>query len=292
MKKVLSTVILMALVCLMLVGCSSGSSSSKSDASKAILVISFGTSYNESRDATIGAVEKAVATAYPDYDVRRAFTSQIIIDILAERENLEIDNVDQAMERLVADGVKNLIVQPTHLMNGFEYDDLVKEVMEYEAQFDSLIIGKQLLDSDADFAAVIDVITAETASYSDDDTAIIFMGHGTEHDSNHVYEDLQEKLTAAGFPNYFIGTVEAEPTLDDVIAKAKSGGFSKVVLEPLMVVAGDHANNDMAGDEEDSWKTVFEEQGFEVECVLKGLGQFDGIQKVYIQHIQDSIDKL
>ena len=295
MKKKQVIVLLSALVCMMFAACNSGSAPSANAPggnSKAILVVSFGTSYNESRDATIGAVEAAITAAFPDYEVRRAFTSQIIIDILAERENLEIDNVDQAMVRLIDDGVKELIVQPTHLMSGFEYDDVVAEVNAYKDQFDKIIIGEPLLTSDSDFAGVIDVITSETASFSNDETAIVFMGHGTEHDSNHVYSDLQAKLKNAGFPNYFIGTVEAEPTLEDVIAAVENGGYSKVVMQPLMVVAGDHANNDMAGDEEDSWKTIFEGEGFGVESVLKGLGEFPGIHKIYIQHIQDAIKQL
>ncbi len=259
----------------------------------AILAVSFGTSFNESRDITIGAVENAIADAFPQYPVRRAFTAQIIIDKLAERDGIQIDNVTQALDRAVADGIKNLIVQPTHLMNGLEYADLVKELADYESDFDQIVLGEPLLTSDADYEAVIKAITDETKSYDDGETAIVFMGHGTEAESNQVYAAMQEKLSAAGFGNYYIGTVEASPTLEDVVAAIKEAGtYKKVVLEPLMVVCGDHANNDMAGDEEDSWKTVFESEGYEVECVLRGLGEMEGIRKIYVDHTQAAIDTL
>lgn len=258
-----------------------------------ILVVSFGTSYNDSREVTIGAIEKAIEEANPDYEVRRAFTSQIIIDKLKERDGLEIDNVEEALDRAVADGIKTLVVQPTHLMNGFEYADLDTALKDYEGKFDKVVLAQPLLTSDADFDAVISAITEHTESYDDGETAICFMGHGTEADSNAVYEKLQEKITAAGFENYFVGTVEAEPSLEDVIAAVKEkGSYKKVVLEPLMVVAGDHANNDMAGDEEDSWKSTFEAEGFEVECLLEGLGQNEAIQKIYVEHTKEAIDSL
>ncbi|NBK92992.1 sirohydrochlorin cobaltochelatase [bacterium 1XD21-13] len=260
----------------------------------AILVVSFGTSYNDSRDVTIGAVEDAIAKAFPEYEVRRAFTAQIIIDKLADRDNLEIDNVTQALDRAVADGIKTLIVQPTHLMNGLEYADLVKELEEYKSDFDKVVLGEPLLTSDEDFVAVMDAITNATKEYDQgDETAIVFMGHGTEAESNQIYSTMQEKLKGAGFENYYIGTVEAAPTLEDVMALLKEKGtYKKVVLEPLMVVCGDHANNDMAGDEEDSWKTILTQEGYEVECVLKGLGEMPEIQQVYVDHIQAAIDSL
>lgn len=258
----------------------------------AILVVSFGTSYNDSRDITIGAVETAITNAFPDYDVRRAFTSQIIIDILGERDNLEVDNVTEALDRAAADGVKELMVQPTHLMNGYEYSDLAKELTAYVDKFDKIVLAEPLLTSDSDFDAVIQAITEKTASYDDGETAICFMGHGTEADSNAVYAKLQEKLTQAGYENYYVGTVEAEPTLDDVVAALKEKGiYKKVVLEPLMVVAGDHANNDMAGEEEDSWKTILEKEGYEVTCIIEGLGQLPAIQNIYVEHLQDAIAK-
>lgn len=261
----------------------------KADA--AILVVSFGTSYNDSRDLTIGAIEDAIADAFPEYEVRRAFTSQIIIDKLKERDGLEIDNVAEALDRAEEDGIRELVVQPTHLMDGYEYTDLVEELSDYVDRFDRILLGTPLLTSDADYDAVIAAVAEHTASYDDGETAVCFMGHGTEADSNAVYASLQEKLTAAGYENYYIGTVEAEPSLEDVIAALQEKGtYTRVVLEPLMVVAGDHANNDMAGEEEDSWKTVLENEGYEVECVLEGLGQIPAIQELYVEHVQDAID--
>ncbi|MBO5279151.1 MAG: sirohydrochlorin cobaltochelatase [Lachnospiraceae bacterium] len=260
------------------------------NSNKAILVVSFGTSYNDSRDITIGAIEHAIADSYPEYEVRRAFTSQIIIDILKERDGLEIDNVEEALDRAVADGVRELAVQPTHLMNGYEYTDLAKALTDYMDKFDKIILGEPLLTSDADFDAVIKAITEKTVAYDDGETAVCFMGHGTEAASNGVYAKLQEKLAQGGYDNYYIGTVEAEPTLEDVTAALKTKGtYKKVVLEPLMVVAGDHANNDMAGEEEDSWKTILKKEGYEVECVLEGLGQIPAIQDIYVAHIGTAI---
>ncbi len=253
-----------------------------------ILMVSFGTSYNDSRDKTIGAIENAVQAANPDYDVRRAFTSQIIIDKLKDRDNLVIDNVEEAFARLEADGVKDLTVQPTHVMSGFEYDDLMEVVKANADKFDSVKIGAPLLTSDADYTHVIDAITVATSDYDDGNTAVVLMGHGTEHASNATYAKLQNKLTDAGKKNYFIGTVEAEPTLDDVVAAVKAGGYKRVVLEPLMVVAGDHANNDMAGDEDDSWKTVLTNEGFEVVTLIRGLGELDAIQKIYVDHVKNA----
>jgi sirohydrochlorin cobaltochelatase len=207
---------------------------------------------------------------------------------LRNAEGLEIDNVTEALDRLVSDGVKTLIVQPTHLMNGYEYDDIVDSLEGYADKVDSIAVGAPLLSTAEDRAAVIDVITSETASYSNDDTAVIFMGHGTEHEANAVYATMQKEITAAGFSNYFFGTVEATPSLDDMIAAATAGGYKKVVLEPLMVVAGDHANNDMAGDEADSWKSKFERQVLKLNA-LSGAGQFEGIQQIYVQHVQNAL---
>ena len=242
---------------------------------------------------TIGATEHAIREAYPDYQVRRAFTAQIIIDKLKKEENIEIDNVKQALDRAVANGVKTLVVQPTHLMNGLEYNDLKKELDKYKDKFDKIALGKPLLTSDEDYKQVIAAITSDTKEYLDGETAICFMGHGTEADSNKVYATLQEKLKAAGYNDYFVGTVEATPSVDDLIAQVKeSGKYKRVILQPLMVVAGDHANNDMAGDGEDSWVSKFKAAGFEVKPVLRGLGQNYDIQKIYLEHVKAAIDSL
>lgn len=255
-----------------------------------LLAVSFGSSYNETRDVTIGAVEAALQAAYPEYEVRRAFTSQIVIDILEEREKMEIDNVIEAMDRLVADGVKEVVIQPTHVMPGFEYDDVMAEIADYADKFDSMKVGDPLLTSDDDYDALVVSLLEETAEYNTEGTAIVFMGHGTHHEANETYSRLQKRLNAAGAANYFIGTVEAEPSLDTVLAAVQETEATKVVLLPLMIVAGDHATNDMAGDEEDSWKTAFANAGYEVECVLKGLGQYEGVQNILIAHAGKAIE--
>ncbi len=257
-----------------------------------LLVLSFGTSYNDSRRLTIGAIEGDLEKAFPDFAVRRGFTANIIIDHVQRRDNILIDDVDAALERAVNNGVKNLVVQPTHLMHGLEYDELVEEVGNYSDAFDQVVFGEPLLSSDDDFARVEKAITEWTASYDDGETAICFMGHGTEADSNEVYQKMQDLLTKDGYTNYFVGTVEAEPSLDDVLAKVQAGDYKRVVLEPLMVVAGDHANNDMAGDEDGSWKKTFEDAGYEVECLLRGLGENEDIRAIYVDHAKAAIDSL
>lgn len=259
---------------------------------KELLVVSFGTSYNDSRRLTIGAIETALAEAFPDWSVRRAFTSQIIIDRVRERDGVEIDNVKAALDRAVDNGVKTLVVQPTHLMDGLEYTDLVDELAQYTDAFEHIAVGAPLLTSDGDFQAVADAITQATAQYDDGDTAICFMGHGTEAESNRIYGEMQQVLEAAGHDRYYVGTVEAEPTLEDVLAGVKDSGAHRVVLQPLMIVAGDHANNDMAGDEEGSWKRAFQDAGYEVECVLKGLGELEAIQQLFAAHAQAAMDTL
>ena len=296
MKKLLSVVVIAVLsMSMLLTGCGEkkDSGNAKASSDKEILVVSFGTSYSNSRHVTIGAIEDAIREAYPDYQVRRAFTAQIIIDKLKKEENIEIDNVKQALDRAVANGVKTLVVQPTHLMNGLEYNDLKKELDKYKDKFDKIALGKPLLTSDEDYKQVIAAITNDTKEYLDGETAICFMGHGTEAESNKVYATMQEKLKAAGYNDYFVGTVEAKPSVDDVIAQVKeSGKYKRVILQPLMVVAGDHANNDMAGDGEDSWVSKFKAAGFEVKPVLKGLGQNYDIQKIYLEHVKAAIDSL
>ncbi len=256
-----------------------------------LLVVSFGTSYNGSRRLTIGAIERAMEAAFPEQSVRRCFTSQVIIDLLKARDNVKIDNVSEALSRAVKNGVKNLVVQPTHMMDGLEYNGLVREVAGYEGCFEKIAIGKPLLTSDRDFQKVISAVTGATAMYDDRETAICFMGHGTEAKSNEVYARMQRMLTESGYPNYFIGTVEASPSLETVLENVQKGGYRKVVLRPLMIVAGDHANNDMAGDGEGSWKTKFKDSGFEVTTVISGLGELAPIQALLVEHAQDAMGK-
>lgn len=259
---------------------------------KELMVVSFGTSYNDSRRLTIGAIEEAVEKAFADYSVRRGFTSQIIIDHIKSRDNVAIDNVNEALERAAANGVKTLVIQPTHLMNGLEYADLVSEVAEYSDAFERVAVGEPLLTTEDDFHAVMKAITEATKEYDDGETAICFMGHGTEAESNHVYAKMQDMLADAGYKNYFIGTVEAKPDLDEVLALVHAGDYKKVVLQPLMIVAGDHANNDMAGDGEDTWKTAFEHAGYEVTCLLRGLGEMEAIQQIFVEHARAAADSL
>jgi len=251
--------------------------------------VSFGTSYNDSRRETIGAIEKAMQTAFPDYSVRRAFTSQIIIDHVKDRDGVTIDNVEQALERAVNNGVKTLVVQPTHLMNGLEYEELTDELAKYSDSFEKIAIGDPLLTSDADFEAVMTAITDATKDAADGKTAICFMGHGTTADSNSVYSKMQTLLTDKGFNDYYVGTVEATPSLDDVLAAVQKGNYEKVILRPLMIVAGDHANNDMAGDEDDSWKSTFEKAGYTVDCQVEGLGQLEAIQQLFVEHAKAAV---
>ena len=277
-----------------------------------ILAVSFGTSFNDSRVADIKGIEDALQEANPDWSVRRAFTAQIIINHVQARDGEKIDNVDQALERAVDNGVKNLVVQPTHLMHGAEYDELVEAVENYKDKFETVKIAEPLLgevgaDADAvnsDKEAVAKALTAEAvkdAGYDsldaakEDGTAFVFMGHGTSHTAKVSYSQMQTQMKDLGYDNVFIGTVEGEPeetSCESVIDAVEKAGYKKVVLRPLMVVAGDHANNDMAGDEEDSWKTAFENEGYEVECVLEGLGQIPAIQEVYVAHTQAAVDSL
>ena len=257
-----------------------------------LLVVSFGTSFNDSRRLTIGGIEAAIAEALPEFSVRRGFTAQIIIDHVERRDGIHIDNVTEALDRAVNNGVKNLVVQPTHLMHGFEYDELVETLGGYADAFEQVVVAEPLLTSDDDFARVAAVLVDQTRDFDDGETAIVYMGHGTEHEYNKVYAQMQDVLESMNAENYYIGTVEAEPSLEDVMAALEGKGYKRVVLRPMMVVAGDHANNDMAGDEEDSWKTILTEAGYEVVCVLEGLGQVPEIQQLYVEHAQAAVAQL
>ncbi len=258
-----------------------------------ILAVSFGTSWNDSREAAIGAIEKAIAGRFPEYELREAFSSRMIIEKLKKRDGLEIDYVEEALERAVSDGISRLIVQPTHLMDGYEYLDLKNALEDYKDKFEQAVLGEPLLMSDADFEAVTKVITERTAEYDDGETAVCFMGHGTEADSNRIYAKMQDQLIQAGYENYYIGTVQAEPSIEDVMEKMREhGGYKKAVLKPLMTVAGEHANNDMAGEKENSWKSILEKEGYEVTCILEGLGQIPAIQDIYVSHVQAAADIL
>ncbi len=271
-----------------------------------LLVVSFGTSFNGSRAEDIGGIEKALEAAYPDWSVRRAFTAQIIINHVQARDGEFIDNMDQALERAAANGVKNLVIQPTHLMHGAEYDELTDAVDACRDQFETVAIAEPLLGQVGSDASVINsdkervavAVTAEAvegAGYesleaaAQDGTAFVFMGHGTSHTAKVTYSQMQTQMQALGYQNVFIGTVEGEPeetACEAVIDAVHEAGYSKVVLRPLMVVAGDHANNDMAGDEEDSWKSMFGASGYfeAVDCQISGLGRIPAVQEIYVEH--------
>lgn len=270
-----------------------------------ILVVSFGTSFNDSRVADIKGIEDALQEAYPDWSVRRAFTAQIIINHIQAREGACIDNVEQALERAAANGVKNLVIQPTHLMHGAEYDEVMETVDAYRDKFETVSVAEPLLGevgNDAtvineDKKAVAEIVTAEAvkdAGYdnieaaNEDKTAFVFMGHGTHHTAMVTYAQMQTQMNELGYDNVFIGTVEGDEAFsaDAIIEKVAAVGYTKVVLRPLMVVAGDHANNDMAGTEEDSWYAMFTASGkFEnVDTQIKGLGQIEAIQQIYVDH--------
>ena len=279
-----------------------------------ILVVSFGTSFNDSRAEDIKGIEDALAEAYPDWSVRRAFTAQIIINHVEARDDEAIDNMQQALDRAVDNGVKNLVVQPTHLMHGAEYDEMVDAVNEYKDKFESIAIAEPMLGEVGDDATVINddkkavaqAITdaaCQEAGFddmqaaADAGTAFVFMGHGTSHTANVTYDQMQTQMEDLGFTNAFIGTVEGEPedtACEEVIAKVKDAGFKNVVLRPLMVVAGDHANNDMAGDDEDSWKSQFEASGAfdSVDCQIEGLGRIEAVEDLYVEHTKAAIDSL
>lgn len=259
---------------------------------KELLAASFGTSYQDTRCRTIGAIEEELERAFPEYSVRRGFTSRMIINRVKTRDQIVIDSLEEALRRAADNGVKRLIVQPTHMMDGFEYTALADKVAEYSRFFEAAAVGKPLLSSEGDFQAVVQALIEETEEYDDGETAFCFMGHGTEAQANQVYRKLQEMFLAAGHENYFIGTVEAEPALEEVLAQVKKGSYKRAVLQPLMIVAGDHANNDMAGDEEGSWKRAFEEAGYEVSCILKGLGELEKIRRIFVRHAKEAESSL
>ena len=279
-----------------------------------LLVVSFGTSFNDSRAEDVKGIEDALAEAYPDWSVRRAFTAQIIINHVEARDDEVIDNMQQALDRAVENGVKNLVVQPTHLMHGAEYDEMTEAVNEYKDKFESVAIAEPMLGEVGDDATVINddkkavaqAITDEACkeagfddmkAAADAGTAFVFVGHGTSHTANVTYDQMQTQMDDLGFTNAFIGTVEGEPedtACDKVIEKVKEAGFKNVILRPLMVVAGDHANNDMAGDDEDSWKSQFVASGnFEnVDTQIAGLGRIEAVEQLYVDHTKAAIDSI
>ena len=277
-----------------------------------ILVVSFGTSFNDSRAEDIGGIEKAIEESNPDWSVRRAFTAQIIINHVQARDGEKIDNVEQALERAVANEVKNLVIQPTHLMHGAEYDEFKEAVDKYADKFESVKISEPLLgevgatgdEINSDKEAVAKAVTDEAVKESEydsldaakaDGVAFVFMGHGTSHTAKVTYTQMQSQMKALGYENVWIGTVEGEPeetSCENIIDAVAEAGYTKVILRPLMVVAGDHANNDMAGEDEDSWQSMFFNSGkFEsVSSQISGLGRIDAVKELYVQHVKAAME--
>jgi sirohydrochlorin cobaltochelatase len=257
---------------------------------RAILVVSFGTSHQETRRKTIAAIESQIAKTYPEWEIRRAFTSGMIMRKLKERDKLYIDNVAEAMKRLSDDGFTRIFVQPTHIINGDEYDKMVSQVELHRKDFSEVRIGKPLLSSTADYEAVCRGIMKWFPDIAEDKKeALVLMGHGTGHFADAAYAALDYRFKALGYDNVFVGTVEGYPELADVNAMVDRYRPDKVTLLPFMVVAGDHAVNDMAGEEADSWKSVFAAGGYPVDCVLVGLGEMEPIRRIYLEHIADGL---
>lgn len=258
---------------------------------KALLIVSFGTSHKETRNKTIGEIERFISNEYKDRELRRAFTSGIIIKVLRNRDNIYIDNVKEAMERLVAEGFNDVLVQATHIMNGEEYDKMISQIESFKDSFEVINIGSPLLTTSDDYEEVCKAIMAEIPEVdvtkndeAKNEIALVLMGHGTGHFADAAYAALDYRFKALGYENVFVGTVEGYPEVELVIDNVRKYECKKVVLMPFMVVAGDHAKNDMAGDDAESWRVMFEKAGFEVECILKGIGEFKGIKQIYLRH--------
>lgn len=250
-----------------------------------ILVVSFGTSYEESLENSIGFIEKKFYDYFgKDYIVERAFTSPTIIGIIKRKSGIAVNNVSEALEKAVKNNIKNIIIQPTHIMNGFDYENVVRTVRKYEHNFEKVCIGAPLLSSDEDFVKVSDAIANASKEYNDGKTAVCFVGHGSENEANKVYGILQETLNRKGYADCYIGTVEKPLSREDVLKMLKVHNYKRVVFCPLMVVAGDHAYNDIGGNGTGSWKTFFESQGYEVVCVKRGIGALSDIAGIYLQH--------
>ncbi|MBI9014478.1 MAG: sirohydrochlorin cobaltochelatase [Clostridiales bacterium] len=278
--------IILVLVSLILVGTVSCSPDSNK---RALLVVSFGTSYQDTREKTLDETQIAFEEKFSSFDVYRAFTAQTIIDILEERDDIKVNNVKEALEALKKDNYGTVVIQSLHVMNGAEYDDMVAIVDEYKNEFNDIKVGKALLTSHEDYNKVIESL-ATNFPERDDQEAIVFMGHGTHHEANAVYAALEYAFEAAGYNNVFVGTVEGFPTLENVMSKLEKNKIEKVILMPLMIVAGDHAENDMGGDEEDSWKTILKQSGYEVEVYMHGMGENKGIREIFMDHAEAAIE--
>lgn len=252
---------------------------------KGILVVSFGTSHLDTMEKTIEVLEKEIGQMFPDRRVYRAFTSKMIIRKLARTGQMQVDTVKEAMERMAGDGMEDVLIQPTHIINGIENESMVMDLTEYMGRFRQIRIGKPLLSSVEDYKKSIHAVMAETEL--EEDEMLVLMGHGTDHHANSAYPTLEYTFHALGYQQVLVGTVESFPELKNVMDKLEIAGKKKVALLPFMLVAGDHAKNDMAG-EEDSWKSELEAEGYQVRVLLKGLGEFAGIRKIFLEHMEEA----
>lgn len=262
-----------------------------SNTEKAILVISFGTSHPQTREKTIDRIEQKIADTFPDYQIYRAWTSKMIIRKLFQRDGVRVCTVKEAMELMVKDGIREVIVQPTHVINGRENDSMKDDILSYAGCFDRLVFGNPLLTTEQDNWDMIGAIRQEY-SFLKDTEALVLMGHGTTHYANSVYAALDYAFKDKEFSNIYLGTVEAYPSIDTLKKMLARQKPEKIYLAPFMIVAGDHAVNDMSGDDPDSWKCQLEQEGYQVECILKGLGEYPAIQEIFIRHISDNITEM
>lgn len=266
-----------------------GGTAPMKETKKAILVVSFGTSYHDTREKTIDAIEEEIARSFPEYTIYRAWTSKMIMAKLLKRDGIRINNVKEAMEQMAADGITDVIVQPTHVINGIENDLMKEDALSYRSKFQSLSFGTPLLTSEQDNWEMIQAI-ADEFSYVKDEEALVLMGHGTTHYANSIYAALDYSFKDKGHKNIFLGTVEAYPSMETLLKMVCERNPKKIVLAPFMIVAGDHASNDMAGDDPDSWRCQFEKEGFPVECCLKGLGEYPAVRKIFVRHIRETME--
>lgn len=256
---------------------------------KAILVVSFGTSFPETREKNIEHIETVLHAAFSDRIFYHAYTSGMILKKLRERDGIVIPTVVEAMQQICADGITDLLVQPTHIINGIENDQMKQIILSFRDRLPHLHFGSPLLTTTQDQFAVIDALCRELPALTSQD-ALVFMGHGTTHYANSIYAALDYAFKSRGWSQIHVGTVEAYPDLDEIIAKLSGTGINHVYLTPFMLVAGDHAYNDLAGDEEDSWKSILEARGYRVTCILKGLGEYESICRLYVAHARQALD--
>lgn len=252
-----------------------------------ILVVSFGTSHMDTLNKTIKKIEEDIQNTYPNDKVFRAFTSKMIIKILRDRDNYQVNTVKEALLQMREEGIEHILVQPTHIINGIENDNMIRHIMKEKELFKSIYIGAPLLHDTKDYMNIIDGLMEEIKEDSTQ-TALVFMGHGTTHYSNTSYSALEYMLHDLGYEDVYVGTVEAYPAVETIVKKLKKKAYKKVLLTPFMIVAGDHAKNDMAGEDEDSWANILKNEGYEVECLLKGLGEYKMVRDIFIKHIREA----